>query len=229
MKRKGHLLLNKEEFITYQEEPYTSQGSQKVQVSKNKTRKNSNSMGNSHSAIGMILCCIPLLVHGPEVYNPTLTRFVANLWFPPFTFSVPYTFTPEKAINYEEQLKMLQAALDAAPEEKKDSAKDMIFLMLFETRQGSAGFWAAALGAFYAFTLPVEQRHPIHFSFLVLSIFMAMADANHGIKFPFGNHPLISANGKAVGIWFTPFWLLSAYCNYTAFALGRAAGGTCAA
>lgn len=188
-------------------------------------------MGNSSSAIGMALCCIPLLVHGPEVYNPTLTRFVANLWFPPFTLNVPYTFKPDEAVNYSEQLKMFDAFLEAAPPGKLESAKDLIFLMLFETRQGSAGFWAAALGAAYAFTLPLEQRHPIHFVFFVLSVIMAMADANHGLKFPFGNHPLISKNGWAVGIVFTPFWLISAYCNWTAFTQSRGLAGfdTCAA
>jgi hypothetical protein len=179
-------------------------------------------MGVTHSGLGLVLCSIPLLVHGPEVYNPTLTRFVANLWFPPFTFNKPYTLSPEKAVNYEEQLEMFKAFLKAAPAGKMDSAKDLIFLMLFETRQGSAGFWAAALGAYYASTLPLEQRHPVHFVFLILSVLMTMADANHGLKFPFGNHPLISKNGWAVGIAFTPFWLLSAYCNYTAMMEGRA-------
>ena len=126
---------------------------------------------------------------------------------------------------------MLDAALDAAPLQKYESAKDLIFLMLFETRQGSAGFISVAAAAAYAFTIPIEQRHPIHFLFFVLSVIMAMADANHGLKFPFGKHPYISKNGWAVGIAFTPFWLVSAYCNWTAFTVGRGLSGfeTCAA
>lgn len=35
-------------------------------------------MGNSESGIGLVLCSIPLLVHGIEVWHPTLTRFAAN-------------------------------------------------------------------------------------------------------------------------------------------------------
>lgn len=184
-------------------------------------------MGLTHSGLGLALCSIPILVHGPEVYNPTLTRFVANLWFQPFTLNKPYILTPEKAVNYEEQMEMFKAFIKAAPPEKLESAKDIAFLMLFETRQGSVGFWAAALGAYYASTLPLEQRHPVHFVFFILSLLMVLANANHGFKIPFGNmafgkHPLTTKNGWAIGLVFTPFWLFSAYLNYTAMMEGRA-------
>ena len=148
-----------------------------------------------------------------------------KVWFPQFTFNLPRQFVPGSAINYDEQLAMFDAFLAAAPLEKKDSAKDILFLMLFETRQGAAGFIAAAAGAAYASTLPMEQRHPIHFLFFVLSMLMAGADANHGLGFPFGYHPRNTVNGWAVGIAFTPFWLASAYCNWVGFQKGRAAMG----
>ena len=188
-------------------------------------------MENSLSTIGLVLCSIPLLVHGPEIWSPTLARFVANFWFPPFTFQIPRTpFRPDEALDYSEQIQMIEAALKTVPPHKQDSARDLIFLMLFETRQGSAGFWAAALGAGYAWTLPFEQRHPIHFLLWILSFAMALANANHGYKLPFGKHPFVSKNGWAVGIVFTPFWLAAAYCNWVAFTESRLAAGleTCA-
>lgn len=151
-----------------------------------------------------------------------------NFWLPPFTFNLPRQLSPELAINYEEQLKMMDAFLAAAPMEKKECAKDLLFIMLFETRQGAAAFIAAAAAGTYGFALPLEQRHPLHFLFFVLSMIMAAANANHGFSVPFGNHPHISVNGWAVGTLFTPFWLASAYCNWVGFTLSKkaaAAGG----
>lgn len=177
-------------------------------------------MGNSASGIGLALCAIPITVHGIEIVYPTLARFVANVVLPPFTLTMP---TAAASLDYTEQMAMLDAALQSAPEEKSEAAKDLLFVMLFESRQGAAGFIAAACASAYAFTIPVKERHPIHFLFTALSIGMAMANFNHATAglFPFGNHPLISANGRMVGALFTPFWIASTYCNWVGFNLSR--------
>ena len=191
--------------------------------------KSKNTMGNYASAIGLTMCSIPILVHGPEVWHPTLSRFVANFWLPPFTLQVPATLRPGTAVGYPEQLEMLLAAVESVVgPEKKEAARDLIFVMLFESRQGSAGFLAAAAGAAYASGLGLEERHPVHLVFTVLSVLMAFANANQALSkkyFPFGHHPFVSKNGWAVGVVFTPFWLLSTYCNYVAFHQSRLAAG----
>lgn len=46
-----------------------------------------------------------------------------------------------------EQITMLDAAVDAAPDEKQTAGKDYVFLLLFEQRQGAICFAAVAAGA----------------------------------------------------------------------------------
>lgn len=172
-------------------------------------------MGNSVSDIGLTLCAIPMLVHGAEVVFPTIARIVANFVLPPCGLTLPVA-----SLSYDEQMSMLQAAIAAAPTEKIIAAKDVLFVMLFESRQGGAAFLSAAAASYYTSTLVLEERHPVHFLFFVLSVLMCLANANH-VGLPFGEHPLVSDNGWWVGFWFVPFWFASAYCNYKAFQLSK--------
>lgn len=112
---------------------------------------------------------------------------------------------------------MLDAAIGVAPQEKQTAAKDYIFLMLFEQRQGAICFTAVAAGAIYGITLSLAERNPLHFVFGAIAVLMTLANANHaGIPF-LGNHPKLSRHGKHVGIAFAPFWALVAVANWSSF------------
>lgn len=112
---------------------------------------------------------------------------------------------------------MLDAALAAAPDEKKTSAKDYIFILLFEQRQNALAFTAVMVGAISAMNLPLEGRSTFHLMFLVMSVLFTLVNANHAGFMPFGHHPRVSRNGKHVGIVFSIFWLASTVLNYLAF------------
>lgn len=166
------------------------------------------------SNIGLILSIIPVTLHGIEVFLPMQARWIVNWVLPFFGLKLP---NRDKFLTYNEQIKMLDSALDSAPAEKQRSADDYIFLLLFEQRQGAIGFTAIAAGAIYGLTLTLVDRNPLHFVYGVLAVLMMLANANHaGIPF-LGHHPKVSQNGKNVGIVFTPFWAIVAILNGLAF------------
>ena len=169
---------------------------------------------NALSTTALILSIVPFAVHGIEVMFPLLARWIVNGVLPFFGFTLPNRAT---SLTANEQLTMLDAAIDAAPHEKKTAAKDYIFLMLFEQRQGAICFTAVAAGAVYGLTLPLMERHPLHLVFGVIAVLMTLVNANHaGIPF-LGDHPKVSRNGKHVGIAFVPFWAAVAALNWTGF------------
>jgi len=121
------------------------------------------------------------------------------------------------ALTQTEQLKMLDAALNASPKDKLTNAKDYIFLLLFEQRQGAIGFIAVAIGAIYGMNVELAARQPLHLVFGVVAVLMMLVNANQAGFLPFGKHPRVSKHGKNVGFIFTPFWLAVAILNYLAF------------
>jgi hypothetical protein len=87
---------------------------------------------------------------------------------------------------------MLDAAMDAAPEDKKTAGKVYIFILLFEQRQGALAFISVLAASLYTMTLPLMHRYPIHFMFLVMSILFTLVNANQAGLPIFGNHPRVS-------------------------------------
>ena len=81
------------------------------------------------STLAMVLSIIPVTLHGIEVLFPMQARWIVNWILPFFGLKAPSSKT---ALTQEEQLTMLDAALDASPKEKMTNAKDYIFLLLFE-------------------------------------------------------------------------------------------------
>jgi hypothetical protein len=166
------------------------------------------------SSAGLIMSIIPVTLHGIEVLFPMQARLIANWVLPFFGLKTP---SSETALTYKEQIAMLDAAQEAAPEQKKTNAKDYLFLLLFEQRQGAIGFTAVAAGAVYGLMLGLVERNPLHLVFGVVAVLMMLVNANQaGIPF-LGNHPKVSPNGRNVGIVFTPFWLVAAILNWLAF------------
>ncbi len=166
------------------------------------------------SSIGLILSIIPVTLHGIEASLPMQARWIVNWVLPFFGLSLP---NRDKFLTYDEQIKMLDSALDNAPGEKQRGASDYIFLLLFEQRQGGIGFIAVAIGAIYGLTLSVAERNPLHFMYAIIAVLMMIANANHaGVSF-LGHHPKVSRNGRNVGIVFTPFWAVAAILNGLAF------------
>lgn len=167
------------------------------------------------STLAMVLSIIPVTLHGIEVLFPMQARWIVNWILPFFGLKAPSSKT---ALTQEEQLTMLDAALDASPKEKMTNAKDYIFLLLFEQRQGAIGFTAVAVGAIYGMGLELAARQPLHLVFGVVAVLMMLVNANQAGFLPFfGKHPRVSTHGRNVGIVFTPFWLAVAVLNYLAF------------
>ena len=170
---------------------------------------------NSISILAMALSIIPVTLHGIEVLFPMQARWIVNWVLPFFGLKTPSSKT---ALSQEEQVAMLDAALDAAPKEKLTNAKDYIFLLLFEQRQGAIGFTAVAVGAIYGIGIDLVARQPLHLLFGVVAVLMMLINANQAGFLPFfGKHPRVSTHGINVGIVFTPFWLVVAILNYLAF------------
>jgi hypothetical protein len=166
------------------------------------------------STLGLILLIVPFLVHGIEVLFPMQSRLVVN-WVLPFF--APMLPNRAKSLLFAEQIAMLDAAVEAAPQEKRHAAEDYVFLLLFEQRQGAICFAAAAAGALYGLTLGLVDRDALHFVFGVIAILMMFVNANQaGLPF-FGNHPKVSSNGKHVGFIFTLFWAVVALLNGLGF------------
>lgn len=167
------------------------------------------------STLAMALSIIPVTLHGIEVLFPMQGRWILNWVLPFFGLKAPNSKT---ALTQDEQLTMLDAALEASPKEKLTNAKDYIFLLLFEQRQGAIGFTAVAVGAIYGMGLELAARQPLHLVFGVVAVLMMLVNANQAGFLPFlGKHPKVSTHGKNVGIVFTPFWLVVAILNYLAF------------
>jgi hypothetical protein len=166
------------------------------------------------STLGLILSIIPVTLHGIEVLFPMQARLIVNWVLPFFGLKTP---SKSSALTQNEQIVMLDAVLEAAPKDKITNAKDYLFLLLFEQRQGSIGFIAIAFGGIFGMTLGLEARLPLHFMFGVVAVLMMLVNANQAGFLPFfGKHPRISKHGKNVGIVFTPFWLVVAILNYLA-------------
>lgn len=167
------------------------------------------------SSLGLIMSIVPVTIHGIEVLFPMQARWIANWVLPFFGLKIPNSAS---ALTQNEQLVMLDAALELAPESKKVNAKDYLFILLFEQRQGAIGFIAVAAGAVYGLTLGLVERNPLHLVFGIVAVLMMLINANQAGWLPFfGKHPKVSSNGRSVGMVFTPFWLIVAILNYLAF------------
>jgi hypothetical protein len=163
------------------------------------------------SNLGLIILIVPVLVHGIEVLFPTQARWVVNWILPFFAPALP---SRTKSLELNEQITMLDAAIQAAPEGKKRAGADYVFLLMFEQRQGAICFAAVAAGALYGLTLGIVDRDALHVVFGVVALLMTLVNANQaGFKL-FGNHPRVSTNGKHLGFVFTPFWLIATGLNW---------------
>lgn len=171
------------------------------------------------STLGLLLCIAPGLVHGVELISPMFSRWVLNIVLPFFGPGLP---SAAAAITYEEQLAMLDAAAEAGPAGKETAARDYIFLMLFEQRQGGIAFLAVAVGVIYGLGLPLEARAPLHVLLAVMSALFSLVNANHAGIPGLGHHPRVSGHGRNVGIVFTPFWAAAAILNALALSGGGA-------
>jgi len=175
---------------------------------------------NSISTLALALCMAPGMIHSVEVAYPLLARLLANYVLPLFGPGLPQGSS--KQLTGTEQLAMLDAALLAAPKEKKTAAEDYLFVMLFEQRQGALAFLSIIAGAVYGMQLPLEDRAVLHLLLLVMSALFMLVNANHaGIPF-LGKHPRVSRHGRNVGIVFAGFWLTATVLNYLAFTYASA-------
>jgi hypothetical protein len=166
------------------------------------------------SSLGLILLIVPVLVHGIELLFPTQARWVVN-WILPFF--APMLPNRSRSLHLNEQMAMLDAAVEASPVEKRRAGEDYVFLLMFEQRQGAICFAAAALGAVYGLTLGLADRDALHFVFGVIALLMMLVNANQaGLPF-FGTHPKVTTNGKHVGLVFTPFWAVATGLNWLGF------------
>ena len=159
------------------------------------------------------------MLHAAEAAFPLLARWIVNYVLP---FFGPGRPTQEGSLTNDEQLAMLDAAVDAVPDAKKPAASDYVFLMLFEQRQGSLAFFSVVVGVIYGLTLTLAERHPLHLLLVVMSALFMLVNANHaGIRF-LGHHPRVSRHGRHVGIVFAPFWAAATVLNVLAFTASQA-------
>lgn len=98
----------------------------------------------------MVLCIIPVKLHGIEALFPMQAQWIVNWVLLFFGLKSPSSKT---ALTQTEQLTMLDAALNASPKDKLTNAKDCIFLLLFEQRRGAICFIAVAIGAVYGMSI----------------------------------------------------------------------------
>ena len=166
------------------------------------------------SSLGLILLIVPVLVHGIELLYPTQARWVVN-WVLPFF--APMLPNRSSSLQLDEQMMMMDAAIEAAPADKKRAGQDYVFLLMFEQRQGAICFAAAALGALYGLTSGFADRDALHLVFGVIAALMMLVNANQAGLPIFGHNPKISTNGKHVGFVFAPFWATAATLNGLGF------------
>jgi len=171
------------------------------------------------SNIGLLLCLAPAVVHAAEVSRPLWARWVVNWILPFFGPGLP---RPSTALSATDQTAMLDAAMNAMPDEKAEVGKDYVFLMLFEQRQGALAFIAVAVGVIYGLALPLADRHALHVVFGVMAALFALVNANHAGVPLLGHHPKISRNGRHVGLVFAPFWAAATVLNALSFAAATA-------
>lgn len=175
---------------------------------------------NTLSTIALLLCLAPGVLHAAEAAFPLLARWIVNYVLP---FFGPGRPTQATSLTNDEQLVMLDAAVVAAPDDKKEAASDYVFLMLFEQRQGSLAFLSVVVGVIYGLTLTLGERNPLHLVLVVMSALFMLVNANHaGIRF-LGHHPRVSRHGRHVGIVFAPFWAVATVLNVLAFIASQAA------
>ncbi len=175
---------------------------------------------NSISTLALALCMAPGILHSVEVAYPLLARWLANYVLPLFAPGLPKR--PTNNLTSNDQIAMLEAALSAAPQERKTAAEDYIFVLLFEQRQGALAFLSVIAGVIYGLQLPIEDRAVLHLVLLVMSVLFMLVNANHaGVPF-LGKHPKVSRNGRNVGIVFSVFWLVASVLNYLAFTYASA-------
>src|SRR6056297_1360710 len=98
------------------------------------------------STIALLLCLAPGALHSVEAAFPMLSRWIVNYVLP---FFGPGRPAAAGSLTNDEQLTMLDAAVEAAPAAKKKAASDYVFLMLFEQRQGSLAFLSVIAGVVY--------------------------------------------------------------------------------
>ena len=166
------------------------------------------------SSLGLILLIVPVLVHGIELLYPTQARWVVN-WVLPFF--APMLPNRSSSLQLDEQMMMMDAAIESAPADKKRAGQDYVFLLMFEQRQGAICFAAAALGALYGLTSGIADRDALHLVFGVIAALMMLVNANQAGLPIFGHNPKISTNGKHVGFVFAPFWATAATLNGLGF------------
>lgn len=172
------------------------------------------------STIALLLCLAPGVLHAVETAFPLLARWIVNYVLP---FFGPGRPTKAGSLTNDEQLAMLDAAVDAAPHAKREAASDYVFLMLFEQRQGSLAFLSVVAGVIYGLTLTLAERNPLHLVLVVMSALFMLVNANHaGVPF-LGHHPRVSRHGRHVGIVFAPFWAVATVLNVLAFAASQSA------
>ena len=167
------------------------------------------------SNLALLLCLAPAIVHCVELVRPLWARWVVNWVLPLFAPGLPRR---SRALTHGDQVAMLDAALSAAPKDKHPAGADYVFLMLFEQRQGALAFLAVAAGVLYGLTLPLAERHALHFVFGIMAVLFTLVNANHAGVPALGRHPKISKNGRHVGIVFAPFWAVVFVLNGLAFA-----------
>lgn len=166
------------------------------------------------STIALLLCLAPGVLHAAEVAFPMLSRWIVNFVLP---FFGPGRPTAAASLTNDEQLTMLDAAVDSAPDEKNEAASNYVFLMLFEQRQGSLAFLSVVAGVVYGLTLTLTERNPLHLVLGVMAAMFMLVNANHaGVRF-LGHHPRVTRYGRNVGIVFVPFWAIATVLNVLAF------------
>lgn len=166
------------------------------------------------SSLGLIFLIVPVFIHGIEALYPTQARWVVN-WVLPFF--APMLPNRSSSLQLDEQMTMMDAAIEAAPADKKRAGQDYVFLLMFEQRQGAVGFAAAAIGALYGLTLGIADRDALHLVFGATAALMTLVNANQAGLPMFGRHPKISTNGKHLGFVFTPFWAMVTALNLLGF------------
>ena len=166
------------------------------------------------STLALLLCLAPGALHAAEVVSPMLSRWIVNYVLPLFGPGRP---AAARSLTTDEQLTMLDAAVDTAPEVKNEAASNYIFLMLFEQRQGSLAFLSVVAGVIYGLTLTLAERNPLHLVLAVMAALFMLVNANHaGIRF-LGHHPRVTRHGRNVGIVFAPVWAVATVLNVMAF------------
>lgn len=166
------------------------------------------------STIALALCLAPGILHLVEVASPLLARWIVNLVLPLFGGPLP---SAARSLTADDQLAMLDAAVDAAPAAKKEAASDYVFLLLFEQRQNSLAFISVIVGIIYGLTLPLVDRDLLHLVLVVVSALFTLVNLNHAGIPLLGHHPRVSRHGRIVGIVFSAFWALATVLNVLSY------------